>query len=418
MDSNDPRCHDARVETSPSRLDGGTATTTPVRASVILRRVTGGVLAILGSAMLVTAQSLPWLSVRVGKTNLLLRDDAEQAVRMRLAELPEVRTWLYVGWVLLFAVVVAAWVRPDWRRGVVRAAVTLDVVLVFLTLDLGRTAVEVSGFQASDYPKTAILSGAVLALFGLLFTSVAVAVLSAPVRGRLDRLGAQALAYPPQPTVLGGGTGWSQRPTWVPWWRRRGPVTALVIGVVGLLLVPAMVVWLVLHRPAPARDHSGDLWQFLVTAPAGSTPQPYPSGGSGQPSLIEVVQLSDHPEPGRLSFQLLTIRRGVVDRWTEPDGTTVTIALLQSKSESTATAFLRGYQSQVTEMVDDSDIREVPGLPGAQSFVNPVKDEKGRFRIHAVVQRTDIVVLITEARPGQVDRTHINALVRDQYNRL
>ncbi|SCE66106.1 hypothetical protein GA0070607_0081 [Micromonospora coriariae] len=50
-----------------------------------------------------------------------------------MTDFPGSRTSLHVGWVLLLAMLVAAWVGPSWRPGTRLVAWVLDVGLTLLT---------------------------------------------------------------------------------------------------------------------------------------------------------------------------------------------------------------------------------------------------------------------------------------------
>ncbi|MFD0787720.1 hypothetical protein ACFQZ8_27765, partial [Micromonospora azadirachtae] len=157
------------------------------------QRATALALATLGLLALVGAQSMPWVSVRTaGAVDWLFGGDSEQAARTyRLLDLSEAAVPLLVGWVVLFGAFVAAWVKSDWRRMLLRLVYVADVVIVFLTFNLGRHAVDASGVRASDYPTTGVQSGALLALLGTLLVTVALATLMAPGRVGLESAASQ-----------------------------------------------------------------------------------------------------------------------------------------------------------------------------------------------------------------------------------
>ncbi|RKN27271.1 hypothetical protein [Micromonospora musae] len=393
-------------------------------------------LAVLALAALIGAHFLPWVAVLAGSAlDRLFGQDPEQPLRTyRLLDLSETAVPLYVGWLMLFGAFAAGWVKPGWRRTLLRLVCLVDLAIVFLVLDIGRPAVEASGLRASDYPRADIRSGALLALLGVLLVTAAVAALTAPVRARAERSTSQAsalrpgsvsgsAAHAPEPTVGTQApasrppvtTGWSARPVWVPWWRRRGPITALVLGVVVAVVAAGASVWLALHRPATPRDHSGDLREFLVTAPVGSTFNAEVQASDGQLSVSQVTQLID-AGPADV-FTLLGMRSAVMGGWVEPDGVSVTVTLIQFSSDDDASGFLYTYGLRTQERTG-SDSTEIPGLQGAHSFVDAARDDKDRVRVDGVAQRGDVVLLITEAQPGTTDVARVNTLLRSQYDRL
>ncbi|SIR91930.1 hypothetical protein SAMN05444858_12757 [Micromonospora avicenniae] len=401
------------------------------------QRVTALALAALGLLALVGAQFMPWVAVRTADTlDRLFGEDPEQAARgYRLVDLSEAAIPLLVGWVVLFGAFAAAWVKPDWRRMLLRLVCVADVVIVFLTFDLGRHAVDASGARASDNPAADIQSGALLALLGALLVTVALGTLMAPGRARPENETSQPPAAPPghdprsmspspQPTTVSQArasqspvaTGWSARPEWVPWWRRRGPVTALVLGVITAVAVAGGTAWFALNRPPAPRDHPSDLREFLVDAPVGSAPNPDVIGTDGRLSISQATQLIDAAEPGDI-ISLLGMRRAVTEGWTEGNGTSVTVTLIQFGSNDEASGFLETYCRRArTKRISES--ATTTGPQGSQSFVDPARDDKGRVQVDAIAQRQDVVLLITEAQPGSVDVARVHALVQDQYDRL
>lgn len=125
-------------------------------------------------------------SQRASALALAVQHPATVVRTYRLADLSGAATPLYVGWVVLFGLFVVAWVRAGWRRTLLRVAVAVDVVLAFVTFDLARTALGLSGFREQDYPTTEFRSGVWLASFGAVVVTLAVAALAAPPRVRAD----------------------------------------------------------------------------------------------------------------------------------------------------------------------------------------------------------------------------------------
>lgn len=179
------------------------------------------------------------------------------------------------------------------------------------------------------------------------------------------------------------------------------------------MLVAGAGIWLTLNRPPAPRDHSGDLREFLVAAPVGSTPNPQVMGNGDQLNVGQVARLIGAEKP----IEVLGVRRGVTDGWTEPNGTSVLVTLIQFDSDDAASWFLRTYCLRAQKR-SGGESRDVSGLPGAQSFVHQARDDKDRVRVDAVAQRRDIVLLITEAQPGSVDVARVGTLVLSQYDRL
>ncbi|MFD0787454.1 hypothetical protein ACFQZ8_26425, partial [Micromonospora azadirachtae] len=211
-------------------------------------------------------------------------------------------------------------------------------------------------------------------------------------------------------------TGWSARPEWLPWWRRRGPVTALALGAIAAVAVAGGTVWFALNRPPAPRDHSSDLRAFLVDAPVGSAPNPDVLGTDGELSIAQATQLIDADAPGDI-ITLLGMHRAVTEGWTEANGTSVTVTLIQFESNDEASGFLETYCRRA-QTKRGSGSTATAGPQGSQSFVDPTRDDKGRVQVDAIAQRQDVVLLITEAQPGSVDAARVNTLVQDQYDRL
>lgn len=118
------------------------------------------------------------------------------------------------------------------------------------------------------------------------------------------------------------------------------------------------------------------------------------------------------------ALQVLTARRQLTAGWAYPDGTTVTVALLQFESDQAAAEFFSAYSNEAAATVGLARTAEVPGVNSAKAFVQPGLDPKGRQLQQAVAYRDDIAFLITETRRQPTTLAHLHTLTLDQYERL
>jgi hypothetical protein len=126
------------------------------------------------------------------------------------------------------------------------------------------------------------------------------------------------------------------RPVWRPWWRRRGPRTVLLAGAAAVLLIAGTAVWLVAQAPAAPRDHSGDLRQYLLPAPPGSTVS-VPDG------LVSAASIDDSLFAAA-TVQQAGVRQVAVEAWLEPVGQNrVRVGLVRFESDDQASQVLSGF---------------------------------------------------------------------------
>ncbi|MBO4206830.1 hypothetical protein [Micromonospora echinofusca] len=406
------------------------------------------VFALSGVTALVGAQVLPWVSVRTGG---MFPGLAPATVGVwYLHDLSGAAIPLHVGWAGLVGLIVAAWARPSWRRYAFRAAVGLSLVLVFLICDLGQAAIEDGGYDRGAYPDASLQAGALLGMFG-----TAVLVLSVAALARST--GHRQVAVPPPPDVPGqappapptvpvptpqtaappaptpqtaatpgaaappparetaappaaGGAGWSARPVWVPWWRRRGPRTAAIAGAVVTAVLLATTVWMVAHRPAPPPWRTATLDELIIE-PTGVGAPVTP------PDIAEQLDLRD-VDAASVLFGLTGVRQSVGRGWTESDGTFVTTMLLRFGSPESAEWFATTCRQHLLRQVGQSGAADLPDLGGASAFTSTTAGAGGVARVRIVAHRGDVVVLVTETASTAVSAGHAHRYARDQYHRL
>ncbi|TDC37594.1 hypothetical protein E1211_09835 [Micromonospora sp. 15K316] len=148
------------------------------------QRVRSATLALAGLAAFGNAHTLPWILVRPGQDldeRLLGITPSEAPQTYALADLPGSRIALYLGWLALLAVLVLAWVRPQWRDGLRLACLAATLAGAALTFLPSGAAMDASGFPRADWPTSTYLTGTWLALSGLLLLSgAALAMLPRP----------------------------------------------------------------------------------------------------------------------------------------------------------------------------------------------------------------------------------------------
>ncbi|MEH1013180.1 hypothetical protein V6U90_08705 [Micromonospora sp. CPCC 206060] len=406
----------------------------------LVAAVLAPVFALSGVTSLVGAQVLPWVSVRTGDMFPGLRP-ATVGV-WHLHDLAGATIPLHIGWAGLLGLIVVAWVRPSWRRYAFRAAVGLSLVLTFLICDLGQAAIEAGGYQRADHPDASLQTGAVLGMFGTAALVLSVAALArstghrqvatpppyvsnqtppAPptVPARTPQTAAPpaaaATAPPPAretaaPSAAAGGEGWSARPVWVPWWRRRGPRTAAIAGAVVTVVLLATTVWMVAHRPAPPPWRTATLDELIIE-PTGVGPPVTP------PDIAEQLDLRDG-DAASVLFGLTGVQQSVGKGWAEADGTFVTIMLLRFGFPDSAERFAATCVQHLQRQVGRSGAADLPDLGGASAFTSTTAGAGGVARVRIIAHRGDVVVLVTETASSTVSTGHAHRYAREQYHRL
>ncbi|MFD0787309.1 hypothetical protein ACFQZ8_25690, partial [Micromonospora azadirachtae] len=148
------------------------------------RHVRSAILALVGLATFGYAHTLPWIGVRPGQDieeQLLGLTPSGEARTYALTDLTGSQVALYLGWLALLAVLVLAWVRPQWRDALRIAAMLSSLAVVALILLPSGAAVEASGFPRDDRPDSTYLAGTWLALSALgLLTRATLSALPRP----------------------------------------------------------------------------------------------------------------------------------------------------------------------------------------------------------------------------------------------
>ncbi|MFI5926296.1 hypothetical protein ACIA3K_09920 [Micromonospora sp. NPDC051543] len=370
------------------------------------------VLAVIGLVMLISAWSLPWVSVSRGEyavDRLFGRAPSGEVRTFMLTDLAGYWQPLVFGWAALLVLLALAWVRPVWRFWLRLAAILLGVVVGVGTLLPATAAIDVSGFPVDDHPDTDLLNGVSLGLFGVVLLARAVTTLPEPPAPAVPE--AVPFVFVDEPIAANTtpfvwqGSRPNVRPA-APWWRRPAPVAG-VLAVLGIAVLLITVTWRAID---PVDDQTPDLGALMVAASAGWA-SAAPAAGDDPVDLGRVLPLSE------ARAHLLAEQAGgdviqtAASAWTGPDATLVSITLLEFSSAGSADQFQRSY----------SDLREAtPGevtplaeLPGSAVFV-----DAERTGVWAVAGRDEVVLIVSAVggQPGTVPV--VESLVREQYDRL
>jgi hypothetical protein len=207
---------------------------------------------------------------------------------------------------------------------------------------------------------------------------------------------------------------WAARPEWVPWWRRRGVVTGLVIGVVALVLAAGAGIWLLTHRPGPVPE----LRSMLVSAPSGSTPRVLPGAGAGEDSVDQAARLTQNPTAWSQMLRSAGVREVAAVGWTGSDGADVAIVLMRCDGNSAAVRVLRDGGPLRGQLGPSITVSNVPAVPGAKAFVSQTPGADGRILVRSLVESGNVVAVVTVLQPPALALSTANALTRQQYDRL
>ncbi|MEU4675522.1 hypothetical protein [Micromonospora sp. NPDC023737] len=426
------------------------------------RHVRSAILALVGLAAFGYAHTLPWIAVRPGQDleeRLLGLAPSDEVRTYALTDLPGSQVALYLGWLALSAVLVLAWVRPQWRDALRIAAGVSALAVAALTFLPSGAAVDASGFPRADRPDSTYLAGTWLALSAMgLLSRAALSALPRPDSAGADSTAAahdesrapesgrpaepESAASGPAPAGTTGGhdadpiplfvasSDWArQRPT-----SRRRPwmVGGAALGVVAVALVATVLAWPrpdgpgdggAAERPehgsvaaAEPGDDSSGLAALLVAAPDDATPGPAPVRNDKLDSTR--IMTLDEPAALLILTQLSNVRHAAGKAWTAPNSASMMVVLLQFGTPELA----EGFQSSYADMERSSRTpdSEVPlaSVPGAAAYVGTTGNGAVLPEVHAVARHDDIVVLVTAGGGASDDATSAEALLRSQYERL
>jgi hypothetical protein len=186
-----------------------------------------------------------------------------------------------------------------------------------------------------------------------------------------------------------------------------------VIGAVAMMLTAGAGTWLLTHRPGPPPD----LRSFLVSAPQGSTPAVLSGGRDGQLSVDQLARLTDNPTAWSQMLRQAGVRQVAAVGWAGPDGTDVAVVLVRSDADSAA-MYLKEIDVFRERLDPSITVSDVPDVPGAKAFASATPDGAGRVQVMSIVQSGDVVALVTVVQSPPLDLSGINALTREQYDRL
>ncbi|WNM41519.1 hypothetical protein RMN56_09320 [Micromonospora halotolerans] len=406
-----------KIISGPGRTPSGQS----APAALGRRHARAAATAIVGLIVLAAAHSMPWVAVRPGQSTddlLLGRPPSGEVRTYALTDFPGSRASLYVGWVLLLVMLVAAWVRPRWRPGARLGAGVLGVALTLFAFLSGGDAVDASGFPRADHPQSEFLAGIWLAVAGTLLLAAAVPTLAAapkaPVEARPTPaepapLSETAPATPPAPAFAPGPHRTATRPAQASWWRRPGPVIGVAAAVAAAAIV-GTVVWYAVHARA---GQDRDLGALVVAIPADSTPTT-PAAVDDQVNITRILPLGEDFR----SLMLVAAVRNTVQHaagaaWTRPDSASVTVTLLQFDSVSAADQFQQSYVDLQPPAGGLGNLVEIPDVPGALTFT-----DEDRTEVRGVARRNEIIVLVSVGGGPPDAVTTVESLVREQYGRL
>jgi hypothetical protein len=315
------------------------------------------VLAGLGVALMATSLALPWVRIQVDPDLLGLAGRPVGGQTYWLGALSGAPALVVTDWLLLLGAYALAWRTPRWWRALLWVAIGVLGLLGLLILGLGRDTV-----PASADPTVHPLAGAWLGFLGGVLVLLALAALAGPSSAKppspadpaLSTVDSRPSTVDSRHSTVDGvgsglepGAGWSARPAWQPWYRRRGPVAALVAGGIAVLVLAGVDVWLLVIAPRDTHDHSGDLHRFLVSAPAGAVPMS-PEVFADQIAVADAKGIAAASEA-----------------WSGPaEGDRGAVILLRFDSDATASQALSMFGLVQAKASSEN----VPDIPGARVY--------------------------------------------------
>lgn len=171
--------------------------------------------------------------------------------------------------------------------------------------------------------------------------------------------------------------------------------------------------------PASGNTHTGDLRSYLIDPPSGSRNWSTPLGTDRNLSLDQASQLSSDPNERRKMLTQYNFTHGAVQSWVGSDRSVVDVRLYQFDTTDHAQSFFRDDIDATSSGYSASSISTVPGVPGAEIYTDPKKDDQGYVNAIAIGVKGDVVFVVSLGeKADKMDPTLPNRLMLQEYQKL
>jgi hypothetical protein len=170
--------------------------------------------------------------------------------------------------------------------------------------------------------------------------------------------------------------------------------------------------------PTPA-GHQGDLRTFLIDGPSGSRAWPTPLGTDRNLSLDQASELSSDKTARRKMLTQYNFAHGAVQCWIGKDHSVVDVRLYQFDTADNAESFFRDDIDATSGGYTSANTSTIPGVPDAEAYSDPKKDDQGYVHVIAIGHKADVVFVVSLGeRADTVDLSLPNSLMAQQYGKL
>ncbi len=170
--------------------------------------------------------------------------------------------------------------------------------------------------------------------------------------------------------------------------------------------------------PTPA-GHTGDLRTLLIDGPSGSRAWPTPLGTDRNLSLDQASELSSDKAARRDMLTQYKFVSGAVQCWIGSDRSVVDVRLYRFDTAAHAEDFFKDDIDATAGGYSASDTSTVPGVPRAEAYADPKKDDQGYVHVIAIGVKADVVFVVSLGeKADKVDLTLPNRLMQQQYDKL
>src|SRR6266536_569091 len=170
--------------------------------------------------------------------------------------------------------------------------------------------------------------------------------------------------------------------------------------------------------PAQAALHTGPRTGYLIDKPAGSRNWSTPLGTNGELSLDQAAQLSSDANERRKMLTENNFKGGAVQCWIGTDRSVVDVRLYFFDTPGHAEAFFKDDIDATSAGYTAANTTTVPGVPGAEMYVDPKKDDQGYVNAIAIGLKDDVVFVVSLGeKADKLDTTLPYSLMLKQYQK-
>jgi len=170
---------------------------------------------------------------------------------------------------------------------------------------------------------------------------------------------------------------------------------------------------------AAGKLHTGDLRAYLIDPPSGSRNWSTPLGTDRNLSLDQASQLSSDASERRKMLTENNYTHGSVQCWIGSDRSVVDVRLYQFDTATHAQGFFQADIDATSGGYTSANTTTVPGVPGAEMYIDPKKDDQGYVNAIAIGFIGDVVFVVSLGeRADKLDTALPYSLMLKQYQKL